>query len=142
MKHLNKLLAILLLCVLASCGSTKEADPIALLTSKNWELQSLNGNAANASQYGRGLPTVTFSADNKIMGNGGCNGFSGSYNVNDEMGMNVSQIVSTKMACEGGNGESEFFATLEKANMVKVDADKLTLMNGVDELMVLVPRAE
>lgn len=143
MRHLRNLLGIAFFAIaLASCGSAKEADPIAILTSKNWQLQSINGAAIESSQFSKGLPNAAFSADNKIMGNGGCNTYSGSYNLNDEMGMNVSQVISTKMACDALATETAYFDALNKANMVKIDPDKLVLMDGVNELLVFVPKAD
>lgn len=143
MRHLRNLFGIMLFAItLASCGSAKEADPIAILTSKNWQLQSINGSAVDASQYSRGLPDATFSSDNKIMGSGGCNSYSGSYNLNDEMGVNISQIISTKMACDAMAGETAYFDALNKVNMAKIDADKLILMRDVTEVLVFVPKAE
>lgn len=143
MKHLRILLGIAVLAVtLASCGSAKEVDPIAMLTSKNWQLQSMNGNAVDASQFPQGIPNATFSTDNKIMGKGGCNSYNGSYNLNEEMGLNVSNVISTKMACDAMAGETEFFEALNKVNMSKIDPDKLTLMTDVAEVLVFVPKAE
>jgi heat shock protein HslJ len=121
-----------------SCGSTKEVEPLAILTGSTWQLSTINGTSVDASAY-RTLPFINFTTDNKVMGNGGCNSFSGSYNLNDEGGINLSQLVSTKMACEGVN-EAEFITTLEKANMTKIDPDKLTLLTGVDEVLVFVPK--
>lgn len=130
-------LTILTLAV-SSCGSTKETDPIALITGTSWQLSSINGQAPVASQYARGLPYINFTADNKVNGNGGCNGFSGAYNLNQEGGINISQVVSTKMACEG-NGENDFFNALTKVNMTKIDDNKLVLLSGIDEILVFIP---
>ncbi len=137
-KAVNLLAALFITALAVSCGSTKEVDPLTILTGKTWELSKINGKNADASMY-RELPYVSFSNDHKIMGKGGCNSFSGSYNLNDEGGLNVSQVMSTKMACEGVS-ENEFFAALEKANNTKIDPDKLVLMTGVDEIMVFVPK--
>ncbi|MGV3459590.1 MAG: META domain-containing protein [Flavobacterium sp.] len=143
MKHLRNLLGIALFAItLASCGSAKEADPMAILTSTNWQLQSINGTAVDATQFSKGRPNATFSSDNKIMGNGGCNSYTGSYNLNEEMGMNVSQVISTKMACDAMAAESAYFDALNKVNMVKIDPDKLTLMTDVTEVLVFVPKGE
>ncbi|OYQ37233.1 hypothetical protein CHU92_08560 [Flavobacterium cyanobacteriorum] len=131
-------IAITVLIALA-CGSTKEVDPRAILTGSTWELSAINGNPANPSAFSRGLPYVTFTADNKMMGKGGCNRFSGPYNLNTEGGINMGPLTSTKMACEGVN-ENEFFAALEKAKIAKIDTGKLTLLNGVTEVLVFVPR--
>ena len=129
----------LFVTVLASCGSTQGTTSAAMLTANTWELSEINGTAVSASNYSRGLPNVTFTTDNKITGNGGCNGFSGSYNLNDEGGMNISQVMATKMFCEGAN-EGDFFAALDKVTMTKIDKDKLILMNGVDEVLVFIPK--
>lgn len=137
-KAVNLFVFVLITALTVSCGSTKEVEPTAILTAHTWQLSRINGAAVDASAY-RELPYVSFTVDNKIAGKGGCNGFGGSYNLNDEGGINISQIVSTKMAC-GGVNENDFFMTLEKANMTKIDPDKLTLMNGVDEIMVFVPK--
>jgi heat shock protein HslJ len=122
-----------------SCGSTKEVEPVTVLTANVWELSAINGTAVDAGAYPNGLPTAEFTKDNKITGKGGCNNYGGSYNLNDEGGMNISQVISTKMFCDGV-AEADFFAALEKINMTKIDPDKLTLMTGVDEVLVFVPK--
>lgn len=139
-KAIQTFIGIVFTAAVVSCGSTKEVDPIAIITSTNWELKSINGKNAAEAGFAQGVPTITFTTANKVMGKGGCNSYSGSYNLNDEGGVNFSQVASTKMACENMAGETEFFATLDKANMTKIDADKLTLMNGLDEIMVFVPK--
>lgn len=114
--------------------------PLDMITAHKWRLESIHGQSADASQYGNGLPSVSFTTDNKVMGNGGCNSFSGSFNISDEGGINVSRLVSTKMACEkGGDAETDFLNTLNKANQAKIDHDKLTLMNEVEEILVFRP---
>lgn len=117
----------------------KATMPAELLTGTSWQLSELNGNAVDASAYSRNLPYITFATDNKVTGNSGCNSFGGSYNLNDAGGMNISQVMATKMFCEGVN-ESDFFNTLDKVTMSKAKKDKLILMNGVDEIMVFVPK--
>ena len=141
MKKVINCIAILsIIIAVSSCGSTKEVDPVSMLTDKTWQLSKINGNDINAAAY-REVPYIKFSVDNKVMGKGGCNNFSGSYNLNDEGGISISQIISTKMYCDGVN-ENDFFMTLEKANNTKIDADKLVLMKGVDQVMVFVPKNE
>jgi len=141
MKKLLMCLSTAFLIVLtASCGSTKSTDEsVNLLTDINWQLTSIDGKDAVASNYNSGLPEATFTTNNKVSGNGGCNRYSGAYNLNEEGGINVSELISTKMACPG-NGEAEYIKALTTANVAKVEKDKLVLYDGVKELLVFTPK--
>jgi len=122
-----------------SCNSTKEAStslPIDMLTATNWQVTEINGKAINKADFGNGAPTAMFTTDNKITGKGGCNGYGGSYNLNDEGGINISQLMSTKMYCENAKGETTYMQVLETVDAAKVEKDKLTLMKGVDAVLV------
>jgi len=124
---------------LTGCRSAKATQPMDLLTQTAWELSSINGKKVDAASLPNGVPTAIFDKEHKISGNSSCNGYGGSYNLNDEGGMNVSQIMATKMYCEGSI-ENEYFKAIEKINTAKVEKDKLTLMEGVDERLVFVPK--
>lgn len=113
--------------------------PAQIITGTSWQVTELNGITIDPNSYQRQAPYITFNTANKISGSSGCNGFSGSYNLNDEGGMNISQIAATKMFCEGVD-EKGFFDALNKVTMTKAETEKLTLMNGVDVVMVLVPK--
>lgn len=130
---------LILFTTLMSCGNAKSTMPAEMLVGKTWQLTSMNGKTVSAPASGRGLPHITFTTDNKAMGNSGCNNFSGSYNLNDEGGLNISQVMATKMFCEGVN-EGGFFDALDKVTTSKVEKDKLTLMNGTAEILVFVPK--
>lgn len=131
--------AVMLTAITLSCSSVKSQQPGMVLTANTWELSSLNGKDATTSEFSRGLPYINFSTDNKITGNGGCNGFSGLYNASEEGDINISKVMSTKMYCEGVS-ESEFMQALNTVNITKVEADKLTLMEGVKPVMVFIPK--
>lgn len=125
--------------VVTSCGAAKGGAPIDILTAPTWELSNINGHDVVRSDYAKAIPYVNFSTDNKVGGNGGCNTFGGSYNLNEEGGINLSQIFATKMFCEG-QGENEFMAALNKVNNSKIDSQKLVLMEGITEVMTFVPK--
>jgi len=141
MKRLITGLSAAFLIVLASgCGTTKSADvSIEMLTSMQWELKTINGKDAVATDYASGLPVANFSTDHKVSGKSGCNSYSGSYNLNDEGGINMSEFITTKMFCEG-QGEANYLKALNSANVAKVEKDKLVLYNGVDEILVFTPK--
>lgn len=129
-----------LLLLTVACGSTKSTDEsVNLLTDIKWQLKSIDGKDAVASNYNSGLPEATFTTDNKISGNGGCNRYSGSYNLNEEGGINMSEFISTKMFCPG-TGEAEYLKALNTVNVAKVEKDKLVLYNGVKEILVFTPK--
>jgi heat shock protein HslJ len=135
MKKLLPLFALVAL-VIASCKSTDTASSTTLLTSGNWQLESINGKKADAAEFKNGLPTASFNIDHKIAGKSGCNQYGGSYNLNEEGGINISEVFSTKMFCDGVTGEQKYLDALAKVNLAKVDKDKLVLLKDVDEVLV------
>jgi len=139
MKRILTLGAVVMMAVIQSCGTAKSGSAAAALTDINWQLTTINGKAADSANYNSGLPVANFSSDNKITGNGGCNRYSGSYNLNDEGGINISQMASTKMFCPG-EGEGDYLKALESADGATVEKDKLVLFKGVEEVLVFKPK--
>jgi len=138
-KILSLVTTVIIAAFLQSCNSTKAISANGILTETNWELATINGKPADASKYSSGLPVAYFSSDNKITGSGGCNRYSGSYNLNEEGGINISQMISTKMFCPG-DGEGEYIKALETVDGATVDKDKLVLLKGIDEVLVFKPK--
>ena len=64
-----------------SCNSAKNV-PGEVLTSSEWEVSMLNGKSAKEASFGRGVPTATFTNDNKVSGFAGCNRYGGNYVIN------------------------------------------------------------
>jgi heat shock protein HslJ len=142
MKRILTSLCVLLALILTtvSCKSTTAGKPAAdVLTATGWVLSSINGKAPDATQFPNGLPDATFTTDNKMSGNAGCNRYSGTYTTGDKGAFTVGQFISTKMFCQG-NGEDTFLKTLGTVNMSKITTDKLILLNGKTEVLVFVPK--
>jgi heat shock protein HslJ len=79
-----------------------------------WRLDSL-GEAKVIEGSG---PTLAFSADGRIAGNGSCNQFSGAVSINGSE-ITMGPIAATKRACLDeavSNQETQYFAALETAN--------------------------
>ena len=80
---------------------------------------------------------VQFSDDKEFRGNGGCNNFFGTYDLNGTR-LKVGPIASTKRACPELDQEREFLTALQKAT--RIEATHLVLkffdVNG-DELLLL-----
>ena len=64
---------------------------------------------------------IRFEEDkDRFGGNGGCNGMGGNLEVKGSM-IDLSQIISTKMYCEGTSEiENKFFNELEKVNRFEI----------------------
>jgi heat shock protein HslJ len=137
MKKIISFIAVL--AMVTGCGSTKGDTPQQMLTAGTWQLKSMQGKDATTQDFANGMPYVTFTSDYKISGKGGCNNFSGSYNLNEEGGINISSLISTKMYCEGVK-ENDFLELLQASDAVDVDKDKIVLFKETKEILVLTPK--
>jgi heat shock protein HslJ len=77
---------------------------------------------------GGGEQYVRFGADNKINGNGGCNGFFGRYELKDGK-LRIGPLASTRKACASDIKEREqaFLQALERARTAVITHTLLTL---------------
>ena len=140
MKNFTIITCILIL--MASCGSTQDAAPVApriesgVLYGHTWQLDYMSGTKiAFEGLFPDKKPELTFDELNNIVrGNSGCNGYSATFT---KEGDNISfsdPAPSTMMYC--GEGEQQFISMMEKIKRYSVDSDgKLNLM--VDEIPML-----
>jgi len=73
--------------------------------------------------------TLSFVASGEVAGNGGCNGFGGTYKA-DATTLSIVGVVSTMMACEDQtlmSQETNLLSTLQLVSTYAVDGDTLTL---------------
>lgn len=97
------------------------------VTEKYWKLVELNGRSVPALE--REPHLILKSTDGGVTGFGGCNGFSGSYEL-DETASRISfdQIASTMMACPSGmETEQAFHEVLRTVDNYSLNGDRLTL---------------
>ncbi|NNE56755.1 MAG: META domain-containing protein [Hellea sp.] len=91
---------------------------------------------------GKDEPFVNFDNDGNMNGNGGCNNFGGSYELNGQR-LIIGPIMSTKKACMGPKMdiESRFFSALQNAHHVKATHLRLVIFDeNSEELLSLVRR--
>ncbi len=95
-----------------------------------WELDYISGpRIAFEGLFPDKKPTLVFDVANKrVSGNGGCNNFNGSVNI-DGASIKFGPAASTKMACPG-QGEPLFFKTLDQISSFSVDGNTLNLIMG------------
>jgi len=98
------------------------------LAEKYWKLIELHGRPIGFDSGYTKEPHMIFRvADSTVRGNGGCNGFGGHYELKEGNGITMSKLISTMMACEKIQVETEYFKVLESADNYVVRADTLVL---------------
>jgi heat shock protein HslJ len=107
---------------------------------KTWVPVELNGKKMIPDTQAQRMPHVIFKIlTNSVTGNGGCNGFSGRYELKANS-IRISRLISTKMACEGIKYESIFMMALGDCDNYKVRNDTLLLNKGEFNLLKLSPK--
>jgi copper homeostasis protein (lipoprotein) len=97
------------------------------ITEKYWKLVELNGKPVEVKE-GMPEPHLILKADNRVNGNGGCNGFFGEYELNEStLRLSFSKVGSTMMACSAPNVESEFHKVLNTVDNYTTDGENLSL---------------
>jgi len=131
-------LASLLILIASSCGTTCKMNTKKQLSSHAWELNTINGNAPDMSQFRTGMPFLLFEKSGKLSGSTGCNNMSGNFKFKKAC-LELDPGAMTRMACQG-NGESQFLDALKQVKNMKLDGDKLSLFDGTKEIMTLIPK--
>ena len=108
------------------------------LVGSSWKLTEINGKPP--------VPgvdvTLTFEADGKAGGSGGCNGYGGSYSAANGT-ISFKEIVSTMMACAEQNKmdqEQVYFDALNKATIYSVEGDTLKIGTDADPAVLVFTR--
>lgn len=97
------------------------------VTEKYWKLVELNGQPVPVLE--REPHFILKAEEGRVNGFGGCNGFTGSYTLDEAASrISFSQIASTMMACPSGmDVETAFHEVLRTADNYSLDGDRLTL---------------
>lgn len=97
-----------------------------------WKLIELQGQSVEDIETMK-EPYIRFnSSESRVEGTGGCNGFGGSYTMEDFGKISMSQLMSTKMACPNMDIEYQFMTSLEKVERYSQNADTLQLFTSDD----------
>jgi heat shock protein HslJ len=73
-----------------------------------------------------------------ISGSGGCNQYNGTYTVDDNGALSVSELASSKRMCDGLMGqESKFFEKLRSATTIKMNKIELVISSPTGNLVFL-----
>ena len=108
-----------------------------------WEATSVLYDDAIRGVLAGTTPTADFGDDGKLTGSGGCNTFSGSYEV-DGAALRIGRPASTRRACREPEGvdaqERGYLAALQSVVRFEQAGPKLTLFNAKGQMAVTLAR--
>lgn len=101
-----------------------------------WALVEMDGTALETSEFPKGVPTLELQMkENRAMGNGGCNQFSGQFTPRHDK-LNFGPLVSTKMACPAIQQESRYLSALSGKTLgYRLEEGRLYLSNDEHQLV-------
>ncbi len=121
---------VLMACAKAVTAAPKDEKSMSTLAGSEWGVE------------GNDLPFVQFGSKGEMNGNGGCNNFGGTYEINGSR-LIIGPIMSTKKACMGPamNTETEFFTALQKAHHFEATHKRLVIFDANNtEILSLIRR--
>lgn|SRR5690606_14548846 len=111
----------------ANRNSDSAVDFDHAVTEKYWKLTEINGQPVSGD-FNKEPHFILKKEDNRVTGNGSCNGFGGSYTLDEENNrISFSELFSTKMACPDMSVEQVFMDVLSKVDNYSLNGDTLTL---------------
>lgn len=113
-----------------STGRSQDSssDQNQAILEKYWKLVELYGNPVVVDSTFIKEPHIIFKKqDNRIIGSGGCNNITGSYELAADGSISVPQPIATRMACPNMEIENKFLEALQMADNYTVNEDMLVL---------------
>jgi len=109
-------------------NAKQDESAVSKLIGSYWQVVELNGIPVDTSGSGEREAHIVFERlNNQVFGSGGCNRFSGHYEIHNNK-IRISQILSTKMACMNVPYEDDFFRILQTSDSYTVSDDTLKIM--------------
>jgi heat shock protein HslJ len=125
---------VLLAIALAGCATaTATPGPTgAGLAGTSWVVTSIDGQSTVPASP----PTIAFGADGMLSGTGGCNQYTGPYEI-DGGSIRIGDLASTLMLCEGQAGaqQTAFMAALGGATSWRIDAAGALELTGAGRIL-------
>ncbi len=132
MKKIISLSILSLLLFSCSAGKKNNAtDKNTAMTEKYWKLVEIRGQRVTAENFVKEPHFILKSVDNRIIGNSGCNSFSGTYEIHPETNrIAIHNVAMTRMACIKPTVEDAYVKILETADNYTLKKDTLSLNKG------------
>jgi heat shock protein HslJ len=103
------------------------------LEGSSWTATGINnGTGGVETSDATGTVTSDFGADGALSGFGGCNDYNGTYTVSDDGGIAITDVASTRKACDDAamTVEGRFLAALAEVATYEITGDTLTLRDS------------
>ncbi len=130
---LRRILLALAAALSLSLPTVADGESLATLVGTSWRLAQLDDEPVAPSV----TSTLMISADS-IGGNGGCNTYGGNI-AETPTGIDITEVFSTLMSCDGLDQEQAFLAALEAADSFAMVAGNLQLLENGTVLAELAP---
>lgn len=113
--------------------ASADTKPDAPLTNTLWKLVRIEGKVPALKD---GEIRLQFPLDtHNIRGYGGCNDYSGLYDLEDTS-LRLHDIISTERACENLKIEQQYFRFLGEIETYQIKGDQLTLSSSGEALLI------
>ena len=145
MQYVKQMMAtgILFLC-LVSCALASDTIYDESFIGVEWHVTSFLYGSDMSSVFGDYPISLNFAPDGQVFGTAGCNHFSGSYELDEDMSLHIGPLLTTRMAClqDAMDQETAFIEAMSRVASYD-DSEGFTLydING-ESIMVLEPRTE
>jgi heat shock protein HslJ len=118
--------------ILAGCAPAGSQPPSTgdSLEGTSWQLESISPTGAENPVIGETPLTLEFQADGQAGGEGGCNSFGATYQVEDGK-LTFGEITQTERACVDTRlmeQEQQYFEALRTADSYVLAGDRLTIL--------------
>jgi Heat shock protein len=112
-----------LLFLTVACGGDRRAE----LAAHEWSLQGvIHADSTSSITVPPGV-TIRFSDSTRVVGRGGCNGFSGQYELGERAEISIGTLGSTMMWCMNMPFEDAYLKMLEGVERFEVSETELVL---------------
>ncbi|MEA1873833.1 MAG: copper resistance protein NlpE N-terminal domain-containing protein [Bacteroidota bacterium] len=114
---------------LAEMYELRKVANMELLLDRYWKLTMINGKSIDAKHLPQKEAYLVFNDDQRISGNTGCNSLSADYKLPVDGKIEISKIITTKMACAKIDYEADLILALKAATSYRITDSVLLIFN-------------
>ncbi|AWO01583.1 hypothetical protein DLD77_07685 [Chitinophaga alhagiae] len=114
----------------AAVAAQTSAEPAWTLEGTKWKLKEFPSSPMEIPPGDREIYMQFTDSASQVSGFLGCNGFGGKYLATPGGDLQITNVISTQMACERLNIENAFGKAMEATNKYTIEKDLLRLQKG------------
>ena len=132
MNRIKTFLSVALALLLFSCTAQREntAAERDTILDAYWMLMSLEGQNVPETTDTRTAYIRFQENEDDVIGFAGCNKFSGKYELVGESALRMSELSTSRMACEVMDTENKLMEVLQRVDSYRISSNILTLYDG------------